>query len=104
MQQDSQPGSMASAANKGNKRIKGCIRCNNGKYILESKDHKMIWLTGPENFASHVDHTVMVHGSFLKTSEKADSRASSAGQGSDFQVKQIDTIADRCTLETQKAK
>ena len=67
MQQDSQPGSMASSMNKGDK-------------------------------APHVGYTVTVHGSFLPSTE-----TSSAGQGSDFLVKQIGMVADRCTLESQKA-
>lgn len=98
MQQDSQPGSMASSMNKGDKTVKGCIRSNNGKYMLESKHHKTIWLTGSEDFAPHVGHTVTVHGSFLPSTG-----TSSAGQGSDFLVKQIGMVADRCTLESQKA-
>jgi len=35
MQQDSQPGSMASSANKGDKIISGCLRSKNGKCMLE---------------------------------------------------------------------
>jgi hypothetical protein len=35
MQQDSQLGSMASSANKGDKIISGCLRSKNGKYMLE---------------------------------------------------------------------
>jgi hypothetical protein len=97
MQQDSQPGSMASSANKGDKIISGCLRFKNGKYMLEGKHHKTIWLTGSEDFAPHVGHTVTIHGSFMSSTE-----ASSAGQGSDFQAKQIDMVADRCT-QTQKA-
>src|SRR6202171_409208 len=92
MQQDSQPGSMASSANKGDKIISGCLRSKNGKYMLEGKNHKTIWLTGSEDFAPHVGHTVTIHGSFMSSTE-----ASSAGQGSDFQAKQIDMVADRCT-------
>jgi hypothetical protein len=98
VQQDSQPSSMASSANKGDKTIKGCIRFNDGKYTLESKHHKMIWLTGSEDFAPHLGHAVTVHGSFLPSTG-----TSSAGQSSDFQVKQIDMVADRCPSETRKA-
>jgi hypothetical protein len=97
MQQDSQPGSMASSTNKGNKIISGCLRSKNGKYMLEGKHHKTIWLTGSEGFAPHVGHTVTIHGSFMSSTE-----ASSSGQGSDFQAKQIDMVADHCT-QTQKA-
>jgi len=98
VQQDSQASSMASSANQGDKTIKGCIRFNNGKYTLESKHRKTIWLTGSEDFAPHLGHAVTVHGSFLPSTE-----TSSAGQSSDFHVKQIDMVADRCTSETRKA-
>jgi hypothetical protein len=97
MQQDSQPGSMAVSANKGDKIISGCLRSKNGKYMLEGKHHKTIWLTGSEDFAPHVGHAVTIHGSFMSSTE-----ASSSGQGSDFQAKQIDMVEDRCP-QTQKA-
>jgi hypothetical protein len=97
MQQDSQPGSMASSPNKGDKIISGCLGSKYGKYMLEGKNHKTIWLTGSEDFAPHVGHTVTIHGSFMSSTE-----ASSAGQGSDFQAKQIDMVADRCTQTQTK--
>ena len=96
MQQDSQPGSMASSADKGDRTITGCIRSSKGKYMLQSKRRKTIWLTGSENLASNLGHTVTVHGAFIGST-----RSSSAAQGSDFQVKQIDVIADHC-VETKK--
>jgi hypothetical protein len=119
MQQDSQPGSMANSENKGEKKIKGCIRSENGKYVLESKHHKMISLTGSEDFAPHVGHTVTVHGSFLNASKSTGAMtentgtgtsstgapsagASSGGGGSDFQVTKMDMVSDSCTLENQK--
>ena len=40
MQQDSQPASMASSANRGDKVVSGCLRSKDGKYKLESKHHK----------------------------------------------------------------
>jgi hypothetical protein len=96
MQQDSQPSSMASSANKGDKIITGCLRSNNGKYMLQGKHQKTIWLTGSEDLAPHLGHIVAVHGIFMSSTE-----VSSAGRVSDFQVKQIDMFADRCT-QTQK--
>jgi hypothetical protein len=92
MQQDSQPASMASAADKGDRAIKGCLRSNGGKYSLESKHQKPIWLTGSEDLPSHVGQLVVVHGSFISSTE-----ASSGGQAHNFQVKQVDMVADRCT-------
>jgi hypothetical protein len=92
VQQDSQPASMASSANKGDRTIKGCLRSNSGKYTLEGKGQKRIWLTGSEDLSSHVGQFVVVHGSFIPSTE-----SSSGGQAHNFQVKQVDMVADRCT-------
>jgi hypothetical protein len=92
MQQDSQPASMASAANKGDRTIKGCLRSSGGKYTLESEHQKPVWLTGSEDLSSHVGQLVVVHGSFISSTEP-----SSGGQAHNFQVKQVDMVADRCT-------
>jgi hypothetical protein len=122
MQQDSQQGSMANSESKGEKKLKGCIRSENGKYVLESKHHKMISLTGSEDFAPHVGHTVTLHGNFLGGSHSASSGAmsentgtaagtstgapsagaSSSGEGSDFQVTKMDMVSESCNLEGQK--
>jgi len=91
VQQDSQPASMASSANKGDRIIKGCLRSNGGKYTLEGKGQKRVWLTGPEDLSSHVGQFVVVHGSFISSTE-----SSSGGQAHNFQVKQVDIVADRC--------
>ena len=89
--QDSQPSSLASAANKGDKTVSGCLKSKDGKFLIEDKQHKTIWLTGPEDLGSHVGHSVTIHGNFIPSTEKTPAR-----QGSDFQVKQIETVADRC--------
>jgi hypothetical protein len=91
IQQDSQPASMARAANKGDRTVKGCLRSSGGKYTLEGKHQKPIWLTGSEDLSSHVGHLVVVHGSFISSTE-----APSGGQAHNFQVKQVDMVADRC--------
>ena len=97
MQQDSQPGSMASSANKGDRVVSGCLRSKDGKFMLESKHHKMIWLTGSEDLGPHVGHSVTVHGNFMSSTGNPP-----VGQVSDFQVKQIDMVADHCP-QAQKA-
>ena len=89
---------MASSANRGDKVVSGCLRSKDGKYMLESRHHKTNRLTGSEDLAPHVGHSVTVHGSYMSSTE-----ASPAGQVSDFQVKQIDMVAVRCT-QTQRAK
>jgi hypothetical protein len=42
MQQDSQPPSLASSMDKGAQKLTGCLRSDNGKYVIESKLHKKI--------------------------------------------------------------
>ena len=96
MQQDSQPGSMASSANKGDKVVSGCLWSKDGKFILESKHHKTIWLTGSEDLSPHIGHSLTVHGNFMSSTGNPP-----AGQVSDFQVKQIDMVADHCPTAGQ---
>lgn len=108
IQQDSQPPSLASSLNKGEKKITGCIRSDNGKYVLESKLHKKVWLSGPEDFAPHAGHTVTLYGAYLngsvtanggQTRQKQSSRGSANHQESNFQVSKVEMVSDTCTLQ-----
>ena len=105
MQQDSQPPSLASSLNKGEARISGCIRSDKGKYVLERKLHKKVWLSGPEDFAQHAGHTVILYGTYLNGSTPANSRQagqkkssepSPNRQESNFQVTKVETVSDTC--------
>jgi hypothetical protein len=107
MQQDSQPASMANSANNGASRITGCIRSEHGHYLLESKHHKMVALTGPEDFAPHVGHSVTLYGNFLPgTATSASARTSTSGSASNanFQVNKIEMVSDTCVLDQKDAK
>jgi poly(3-hydroxybutyrate) depolymerase len=94
MQQDSQPASLASSVNKGGRKLTGCIRSENGKYFLENKTRKKIWLSGPVDFTTHAGHTVVLHGSFLDPS--------SATKQNNFQVTDMEMVSDTCTLKITK--
>jgi hypothetical protein len=107
MQQDSQPASPASSLHEGSTKLTGCIRSESGKYLLESKRHKKIWLSGPVEFAPHTGHAVILHGSFLN--ESASTNTSPGNQGTatepsvtrqekNFQVAKIEMVSDTCTL------
>jgi hypothetical protein len=111
LQQDSQPASLASSLNKGNRKITGCIRSENGKYLLESRQHQMIWLSGPEDFAPHAGHTVILYGNFLNGSTSAGATRANTGtaagtssnkQGTDFKVTKMEMVSDSCTLKSPK--
>jgi hypothetical protein len=77
----SQQSSTGNAENKGEKKLKGCIRSENGKYVLETKHDKMVSLTGLQDFASHVGHTVTLHGKFVNNSSSAGAMSENPGTG-----------------------
>jgi hypothetical protein len=78
---DSQQASTENAENKGEKKLKGCIRSENGKYVLETRHDKMVSLTGSQDFAPHVGHTVTLHGKFVNGSNSAGAMSENAGAG-----------------------
>ena len=108
MQQDSQPASLASSVNQGEKKIS--VRLAQltlpsfaaAGIALENGHHKKIWLSGPEDFASHAGHTVTLYGNFLTTSAPSKSSAPRSNQGTDFQVTRMETMSPTC--ETEKSK
>jgi hypothetical protein len=109
MQQDSQPASLASSLNEGSTKLTGCIRLESGKYLLESKRHKKIWLSGPVEFAPHTTHAVILQGSFLNESASTNTspgnRATEPSvirQENNFQVAKIEMVSDPCTLKNTK--
>jgi hypothetical protein len=111
MQQDSQPASLASSLNEGSTKLTGCIRSESGKYLLEGKRHKKIWLSGPVEFAPHTGHAVILHGSFLNGSASSNTspgnqhtaaEPSATRQESNFQVAKIEMVSDTCTLKNTK--
>lgn len=55
--------SATTAEPKGEKKLKGCIESENGKFVLEAKHGKEITLTG-QDVSAHVGHVVVVHGNF----------------------------------------
>jgi hypothetical protein len=77
----SQQSSTGNAENKGEKKLKGCIRSENGKYVLETKHDKMVSLTGLQDFAPHVGHTVTLHGKFVNNSSSVGAMSENPGTG-----------------------
>ena len=64
----------ATADTKGEKKLKGCIESEDGKYVLEAKHGKEVILTG-QDVSGHVGHVVVVRGNF-----KDDMAASASGE------------------------
>jgi hypothetical protein len=109
MQQDSQPASLASSLNKSEKKITGCIRAEKGKYVIESSSQKKVFLSGAEDLAPQVGHTVVLYGTYLNTTapanrgkagQKKPLDSSANGQGSTFQVSKVEMVSDTCQAKT----
>ena len=99
----------AEKGEKGEKKLKGCLRSEGGKFVLEEKHGKRVDLTSTEDLSSHVNHTVTVHGSYAEntagvtgeSSTAASSGASPSGStsGEQFSVSKIDNMSDTCKGE-----
>ncbi|HEX6465724.1 MAG TPA: hypothetical protein VFZ99_00375 [Terriglobales bacterium] len=91
--QGSTTGSMGNSSNTGNsgkvkgeKSLSGCIRSNNGSYMLQEKNGKMAMLNSSQDLSAHVGHTVKVRGTWEKgtggmASGSANSGASNTSSG-----------------------
>ena len=110
MQQDSQPPSLASSVDPGENKIAGCLRNENGKFVLRGeRDNKKTWLSGPVDFASHSGHTVTLYGNFLNTSASKGSANSqpknisqSQDHGTDFHVSRIEMMSPTCNPQKSR--
>ena len=104
--------SASTAEPKGEKKLKGCIESENGKFVLESKHGKEITLTG-QDVSAHVGHQVVVHGAFQNSMAASASgenagTAASAGStstsstdtktkaGQEFNVTSVDMVSSSC--------
>ena len=104
--------SASTAEPKGEKKLKGCIESENGKFVLESKHGKEITLTG-QDVSAHVGHQVVVHGAFQNsmaasasgenagTAPSAGSTSTSstdmkAKAGQEFNVTSVDMVSSSC--------
>ena len=99
--------SLASSMDRGEQKLTGCIRSDNGRYVIASKLNRKIWLSGPEDFGPHKGHTVTLYGSYLNDTalaNKATSADSTAWRpGSNFQVSKIEMVSNTCTVKSPKS-
>lgn len=87
-------------AEKGEKKIKGCVQSQGGQYVLESKHGKAIALTG-QDVSAHVGHEVAVKGNWESGSSgmSSTSTPSAGGKGASektFNVTSVEMISDTC--------
>jgi len=100
------PGAGTQSEKKTEKSLKGCIQSSGGQFSLEEKHGKEIALTGSQDLASHVGHTVTVHGTFANGSEASGATASASGggmsAGEQFMVSKVDMVSEKCNLTKSK--
>jgi len=86
---------------KGEKILKGCIKQENGAWVLEEGKGKEVNLIGAD-VSAHANHEVKVHGSY----ESAAAAASSAGEKGNktFNVTSVDMVSDTCTMGKKSSK
>lgn len=95
-------GSMAQGSTtKGEKghKMKGCIRSEGGKYVLEDAHGKTFALNSTEDLSAHVGHEVIVHGTESSAANSsATSTGASAGAEKEITVSKLDIVSDTCKM------
>lgn len=95
-------GSMAQGSTtKGEKehKVKGCIRSEGGKYVLEDAHGKTFALNSSEDLSAHVGHEVIVHGSESSAAgASATSTGTSASTEKEITVSKLDLVSDTCKM------
>src|ERR1041385_866057 len=85
---------------KSEKKIKGCVQSQGGRYVLETKKGKAIALTG-QDVSAHVGHEVAVKGTWETGSAGSSAAASSGGSEKMFNVASVDMISSSCSGKTK---
>jgi hypothetical protein len=92
----STPGAQTSA-NFGEKKLKGCLLSEGGKYVLQERRGRTIALAGSQELGSHVGHTVTARGTFL--TGDANNRSSMTASHQIFAVSKLDMVSDSCGFD-----
>jgi hypothetical protein len=92
-------------AEKGEKKLKGCVQSQGGQYVLETKKGKAVALTG-QDVSAHVGHEVSVKGTWESggggMSPSSSSSGSASGSEKTFNVASVDMISDTCKSGKEK--
>jgi Protein of unknown function (DUF5818) len=112
VQSQSSSSQSSNIANSGNqnsaavseKKLKGCLISQGGKYVLQDKRGKEVALAGSAELGSHIGHMVTIRGTFANGDANRPSSAtySAAGLGGTFMVSKLDPISDTCGSDKNK--
>jgi Protein of unknown function (DUF5818) len=111
-QSQSSSSQSSNIANSGNqnsaavseKKLKGCLISQGGKYVLQDKRGKEVALAGSAELGSHIGHIVTVRGTFANgdANRRSSATYSAAGLGGTFMVSKLDPISDSCGSDKNK--
>src|SRR5579864_664434 len=97
-----QTGNTSGQMAKSEKKLKGCVQCQGGQYVLETKKGKEIALTG-QDVSAHAGHEVAVHGSWEKGGSMSQSSTGTASSHEKtFNVTSVDMISDTCSGKSKE--
>jgi hypothetical protein len=97
---DQTSGSMGNnQADKGEKKLKGCVQSQGGQTVLETKKGKEVALTG-QDLSAHNGHEVEVKGSWASSSMSQTSAGSSGDKT--FNVTDVKMISETCKGSKEK--
>jgi hypothetical protein len=97
---DQNSGSMGNnQAEKGEKKLKGCVQAQGGQAMLETKKGKEVALTG-QDVSAHNGHEVEVKGAWASGS-MSQSSAGSSGEKT-FNVTEVKMISETCKGSKEK--
>jgi hypothetical protein len=97
-QTDQNSPSANTGANKGEKKLKGCVQSQAGQYVLETKKGKAVALAG-QDVSAHVGHEVAVKGTWESGNASGMSSTSTSGSNAGektFNVTDVEMISDTC--------
>jgi len=89
----------AAPTEKAEKKLRGCVQSQGGKYVLEAKKGKAIALTG-QDVSAHVGHEVSLQGAW--ESGAGTGVASGGASEKTFNVTGVEMISETCGSKSSK--
>jgi hypothetical protein len=98
---DQNSGSMGkNQAEKGEKKLKGCVQAQGGQATLETKKGKEVALTG-QDVSAHNGHEVEVKGTWAGSGSMSQTSAGSSGEKT-FNVTDVKMLSETCKGSKEK--
>ncbi len=82
----------------GEKKLKGCLVSQGGKFLLQERKGKLTLLSGSQDLGTQVGHTVTALGAFAESQSNG---ARTSGR-SVFVVSKLDSVSDSCGSDRNK--